>query len=149
MSAEPAIVEIKIDENSTLLDALTKEVDPAIKEYLEAEEALDKIKDEAWDELKEEKTAEGSIADPSEHAVLTRARKKDRGAYHRWRRAKKNLDAIIQKSSSTRAALMGRQSQMKSLRAEVDVSPRGQIQRGLEQSKRAAMEPQFSESFGG
>jgi hypothetical protein len=144
VSAEPAEVLRAIDELAVGLDQLSKDIDSGTDEYMEAEEAWLEVYDEAYEELDAERSPD-SRSKPSQHACEVRARSKNRAAYHRYRRAKKNLDQLTARQSGMGKALSARQSELNALRDELAAG--GAASRGQASVVRGAADLAFSKEF--
>lgn len=119
--ADTITVSEAIETVAERLDAVSKELHNAYTELEEAEEAWEEHLDNAAEDLATEKLEAGSRREPSEHAILTEARRRHRPEYHRWRRAKREVERAIEVSRNRRAQLSAYQTMFKNFGAEAEV----------------------------
>jgi hypothetical protein len=103
------------------LDAVSRDLHTAYTALESAEEKWEEHWDNAAEDLQEELREGGSTRSPSEHAILSRARKDHREDYHAWRRAKRSVERAEKVSSNRRAQLSAYQTLFKNFGAEAEV----------------------------
>ena len=107
---------VRLDELEQLLDTCVSALDLAEERWLEG-------RDKVADDLKDEMEQQGRKADPAEHWIDTQARKENRLAHTNYRRAKRAVDKVQVQVQAKRAAMNGRQSELKALADEARAQP--------------------------
>jgi len=107
---------VRLDELEQLLDTCVSALDLAEERWLE-------VRDKVADDLKDEMEQQGRKADPAEHWIDTQARKENRLAHTNYRRAKRAVDKVQVQVQAKRAAMNGRQSELKALADEARAQP--------------------------
>lgn len=94
------------------LDTLSKMLAKAHDELTFAEEAWDEAFDAVAESLTEEYRDAGRKSDPAEHTIKAAARRSNREAYTRWRRAKREVEKLEKVSTNRCNELSGYQSEL-------------------------------------
>jgi hypothetical protein len=118
---ETITVAVAIERVAGKLDGASKELYHAYTLVEEAEEVWEEKWDEVAEDLKDDLRNAGSSRDPSEHSILSAARRKYRDEYHAWRRAKRAVERAEKVSSNRRAQLSAYQTLFKNFGAEAGV----------------------------
>ena len=122
MSNPVALMEA-IDADAVRLDELEQLLGTCVDTLDLAEERWLEVRDTVAESLKDEMEKQGRKADPAEHWIDTQARKENRVAYTNYRRAKRAVDKTQVQVQAKRAAMNGRQSELKALADEARAQP--------------------------
>jgi hypothetical protein len=114
-NAEPVALLDAVDLDAHHLDQLSKIIDSCTAELEAAEEAWDELYDRVAESLKDDMDRAERKGDPAEHWITSTTRRQHRAEYQRLRRAKRNVEACQNILAAKRAALSGRQSELKAL----------------------------------
>jgi chromosome segregation ATPase len=116
---EPAAVLDLVERTTTKLDTLSKMLADAHDEKSVSEEEWDVVKDATAESLHDEYRDAGRKSDPAEHTIVSVARRANRVAYQRMRRARREVDKLEEMARNRRAELSGFQSELAIAKAEL------------------------------
>lgn len=114
---------LAIDADAVRLDELEQLLDRAVQAMDDAEFAWLEVRDQVAESLKDEMEQQGRKGDPAEHWIDMKARRENRVAHTNYRRAKRAVDKISTQIQAKRAAMNGRQSELKALADEARAMP--------------------------
>jgi hypothetical protein len=114
---------LAIDNDAARLDELEKLLDQSVDALDQTEERWLEVRDAVADDLKDEMEKQGRKGDPAEHWIDAQARKSNRVAFTNYRRAKRAVDKCQIQVQAKRAAMNGRQSNLKALADEARAQP--------------------------
>lgn len=117
---DPSDVLERIHQSADDLDALTKNLASANDRMDAAESGWLVVYDNVAASLKEDMDEEGRKGTPAEHWITTTARQQHRVVFQEWRNAKREVERLDRQLQALKAAMSGRQSEMKALQAEAD-----------------------------
>lgn len=120
---DPATLMSAIDADAVRLDELEQLLDKAVTALDQAEERWLEVRDQVADSLKDEMESQGRKGDPAEHWIDVQARKANRLAHTNFRRAKRAVEKCQVQVQAKRAAMNGRQSELRALADEARAQP--------------------------
>jgi chromosome segregation ATPase len=106
--------------DAAALDAIARYLKYATERLDDAEEAWETVYDKVAESLKEEMEAQDRKGDPAEHVIVSTTRRQHRAVWVEYRRARRDLGRLETQLQAKKAALSGRQSELRALGAEVD-----------------------------
>lgn len=117
---DPNAVLERIHDDAASLDEISKALHAANQRMDAAESGWLTVYDHIAESLKDDMKTEGRKGDPAEHWVTTVARQQHRVVYQEWRNARREVERLDRQLQAKKAAMSGRQSELKALQAEAD-----------------------------
>lgn len=117
---DPSMVLERIHADAEDLDTLSKRLYAANERMDLAEHGWLVVYDGIAEALKTEMVDEGRKGDPAEHWVTTIARRQHRLVYQEWRNSRREVERLDRQLQAKKAAMSGRQSELRALQAEAD-----------------------------